>query len=841
MKKKLLIMVIVVVMVLAVISTAFVGCKDNKGDNQEAAKTYTLHDSMGSSPLDFNPHTWETNGDSVVAGYAEMGLVDVTIAEDGVNFKWVYEMADSITDVTKEYFDGNKELDGKKIVTDGKETGRVYRIKLNESAKWANGVAINADTYIESMQLMLDPKRQNYRANSYYKGDTAIMNAKKYFKSENPIYELCVPEPEVEDWELEDCDFSFDLNANKYYINLGVEGTIGYSIATLHDDYGYVKDEVYDAVAELANPYGYVEVNDDSRESVLACVDAACSAFNLSIYNEDKSLNEDILKLWCFYNTGKFSEPYAWENVGIKKVGEYSFDYILESPSTEFYFLVAMTSNWLVYAPLYRQLQDTTGELITTTYGTNAETYMSYGPYKLATFQKDKQLTFTRNDQWYGWSDGKHNGQFQTTDIVIDIIANETTLETMFLAGKLDALGLNNEQLARYRTSQYLLKTDQTYTYRFIFATNKTSLKDLEAKYNAGQEDESKKTNLKILSYKDFRKALSFAIDRSEFAAQATGGFKPAYSLFSSLYYYDIENNSESIYRRTAPAMQAICDLYNVEYGVGKPYATLEEAYNSITGLDVAQAKDLFTAAYNDAKAAGDYTDGQNIVIHCTCSAASELTEDDLAQERLLNKYVDAATKGTPLEGKISFVFQCNDKKRYENVAAGNVEMIRGAWGGAAFYPFSTIRVYTNPDYMGGLKKIHESCGWDPRKVDLELEYDFDGDGTAEKVTHSLADWSNAINDGRKDEAGNYVIEPLEDANAKLFVMSRLEKAVLESYQCIPWATETACSLFGQKLHYATLNYNIMYAYGGIRLMTYNYDDAAWDAYVKSQGGTLQY
>ena len=35
--------------------------------------------------------------------------------------------------------------------------------------------------------------------------------------------------------------------------------------------------------------------------------------------------------------------------------------------------------------------------------------------------------------------------------------------------------------------------------------------------------------------------------------------------------------------------------------------------------------------------------------------------------------------------------------------------------------------------------------------------------------------------------------------------------------------------------------YNIMYDFGGIRHMTYNYDDEAWDKYVKEQGGILNY
>jgi len=32
-----------------------------------------------------------------------------------------------------------------------------------------------------------------------------------------------------------------------------------------------------------------------------------------------------------------------------------------------------------------------------------------------------------------------------------------------------------------------------------------------------------------------------------------------------------------------------------------------------------------------------------------------------------------------------------------------------------------------------------------------------------------------------------------------------------------------------------------MYDFGGLRLMSYNYNDAEWSDFVKSQGGTLSY
>ena len=47
--------------------------------------------------------------------------------------------------------------------------------------------------------------------------------------------------------------------------------------------------------------------------------------------------------------------------------------------------------------------------------------------------------------------------------------------------------------------------------------------------------------------------------------------------------------------------------------------------------------------------------------------------------------------------------------------------------------------------------------------------------------------------------------------------------------------------MYFRKESFETLNYNIMYGFGGTRLMTYNYSDIEWADYVASQGGTLSY
>ncbi len=832
MKQRKVIAILAMILVLVLCVGVFAACNKEEEDPMK----YTLRDTLGAGPTNFNPHTWETNADNYLAPYTEMGFVDTTIAADGVNFEWVYEMATSVTDVTAEYLADPAKVSKWEINAEKQSVGKVYRIALNPAAKWANGVAINADTYVESMKALLDPKMRNYRANTYYSGSAAVKNAQKYFESQSPIYDVVVPAY----GEGEEPDYSFDITKQPVYINLNATNmTISrYSFQSLKDDYGYIKDATsYNALKEQANAYGYIQVTDENKAQVLSIMNEYLSPFGYSIYEEDGStVNEDLFKEFLFYNTGKFSDSFAWENVGLLKVDDYTIDYVVEDTEEEFYFLTSLTSNWIVYLPLYNQLKSKVGELETTKYGTSVDTYMSYGPYKLVSYEKDKQLKMTRNENWYGWTDGKHEGQFQTTDIVADIIADDSTLEGLFLSGKIDGLTLNSSQLATYRNSANLLKTDSTYTFRFVFATDLDALKSLESDtYKNGK-------NLQVLSYKDFRKALSLAINRAELTAQATGGYKPAYSLYNSIYYYNVAEDSESIYRRTDEAKQAIVDLYGIEYGADKTYKTLDDAYKAISGYDVEAAKALFEAVYEQAIKDGRYTDGQEILIHCDASGAQTLTEDDLAQERLLNQFVAAATVGTGFEGKISFVFRTNTDSRYKDVAAGKVEMIRGAWGGAAFYPFSAIRCYVGVEYQGGISSIHESCGWDPRTEKLSLTYDFDGDGNAETWEYDLEQWAVLINGGGNlARTGDSVYPAVTDAKAKLYIMSKLEYTVLSAYQCIPFASETSCSLFSHKISYATLNYNIMYGYGGIRLMTYNYTDKQWDNYVKSQNNKLSY
>jgi predicted permease len=54
-------------------------------------------------------------------------------------------------------------------------------------------------------------------------------------------------------------------------------------------------------------------------------------------------------------------------------------------------------------------------------------------------------------------------------------------------------------------------------------------------------------------------------------------------------------------------------------------------------------------------------------------------------------------------------------------------------------------------------------------------------------------------------------------------------------------AGSTICELLSYQNSYYTDEYNIMYDFGGLRLMKYNYSDAEWAEFVASQNGELHY
>ena len=816
-------------LVLLVFTCAFVlvacGGGNKKNPSEYTYKSWTT--ALGSN---WNPHTWETSADSSMLGYVSSPFVDMSIkdSKEGV-YQWVYEMATEVKDTTKQnYADLEKygsTLPEGETAAD-QEAGYVFDISLNQNAKWEDGTPITADDYVESMKRLLDPKMKNYRANLYYAGESAIAGAAEYYNSESPIYEPVVPAYGAGD----EPDYSYDIENNDVYVNFTTTSMTfaSYSFKEIANYLGAQATDYLAKIEELskkANAYGYVPVTAENKAALLEVMELYLAPFELSLYDEEGNVKQDFY-LEFLFKQDKVGEKVEYEKVGLYKVDDYTIRYVLETYQDINYFLTSLTSTWLVKVDLYDSLKDTSGELVTTTYGTSKETTASYGTYKIETLQKDKQIVYVQNENWYGFTkkadgtlysetnflvDGKKVQQYQTTKIVIDVM-DEAAAKQKFFVGELADYSPSADELSSYSLSDQLYKVDETYTMSFFFNTNVAMLKTMdEAEGN---------TNSVVLSNEKFRNAFSLAIDRAEFVT-ATAAYKPAYSLMNDLYFYDVYNDPTSKYRASDEAMQAIVNLYGVEYGEGKAYATLKEAYQSINGYNLTQAKALMVEALAELVEAGLYTAGEAIHIRIGWAKGS-LTSDDNAQVALMNKYINAAAAEAGF-GEITLEAIGSINDRYGDVPKGKFAIGYGAWGGAAFYPFRNFQVYMDPDQYS----INEAANWDPKTEELTLTVN------GEEVTMTYQAWSQSMMGTGKFATADF--------ETKLNITAQLEEIYLKKYYRIPLCATTVCTLLSYQVSYYTPDYNIMYGFGGLRLMTYNYDDAAWAKYVADQGGTLKY
>ena len=826
--KKILAMLLAAIMVLSMAA-----CNPAPADNTTAGTNaatgdvvdivegdYTYHSYSTSLGNNWNPHTWETSADDSILGYLSAPLATMSIddSENGV-YQWVFVAAESVEDVTKDHQDDLTKFavtlpEGQTV--EQTEKGYVFEIKLNPDMKWEDGTVINADTYIYSMKALLDPAMRNYRANLYYDGESAVAGGNTYYNSGAPIYAAM--------------EAGYDIAAGvaEGVVYADVSAAIsGYTLSDLINSYNPDGADFLAAIKDAANPYGKTKLTAELLPTFESLVGAALAPFGEDFSAYDDAAKAEMLESLLFTNNGETSEVAEYDaTVGCYKVDDFTIRYVTQAQIDYNYFLTSCTSNWLVYEKLYEAGKDTTGALVTTDYGTSMDTTMSYGPYKLSSLQADKQIVFVQNENYYAYEktasgylyaftdylvDGENVRQYMTNKVVIDVMTDEAAKQA-FLKGELTEWAPPADEIANYATSEQMYKVDETYTMSFFFNTDEAALKAM---------DESKgNTNSVVLTNTNFRKAFSLAIDRADWVT-ATAGYKPAYALMNTLYFYDVYNDPTSSYRGSDEAMQAVCDLYGVEYGDGKAYATLKEAYDSINGYNLTEAKNLMKTACDELVAAGLYKAGDEIKIRIGYKKGA-LDSADQNQIAKMNQYINAAIEGSGF-GKITLEGVDNIADRYGDVAKGEFAIGYGAWGGAAFYPFRNMQVYCDTEQYD----INEAACWDPATETLTINVN----GTDETMTWQ--EWSRAlVGTGKFANA---------DFKVKLAVTATMEKEFLQKFYRIPLAGSCVASLLSYQVSYYTEDYNIMYGFGGLELMTYNYTDAEWTDYVASQGGELSY
>lgn len=864
MQKKILALLLALVMAVAV----FAGCQtpaepseataapaasgDPSGEATDApeADTYTYQDSVSVMATNWNPHTYQTTDDAYPVDTADIriGLYELIFndelhpvegKEPFTGYVVLPEMAASLpVDVTEQVKAEHPEFG----IPEDMTSGYAYTIDLNPDACWEDGTPINADTYVYSMQKLLDPKLLNYRAVDYYGQNFSIAGAEEYANAGRTVDldNYAMSGYTLEDLTLgEDGQYVSPEGSPMFVgVNFDLSWTAqsGGTLQELVEAYGdqYFNMERWEELVALADENGLAPLTEDSYAMLV-------SVISTDAWMEDES------NAPCYFVERKTYPEVDFSTVGLYKSGDYQITLVLDKALAGFNLYYSLTTNWIVKEDLYEScLTSSTGadgvEVWSSTYNTSVETTSSYGPYKLVEFQTDKFMRYEKNENWYGWTDGKHeyvdpnDGQtypmYQTTAIECEVVEEAATRKLMFLRGELMGYGLGSEDFDTYRSSEYCYATPAETIFFLILNGYLEAIQSREA---AADFDKTQ-YDLETMTVLEFRKAVALTYDKDLFAATVSPARSGAYGIIGNAYVWDVDTGA--LYRDTDQAKQALCNAYSVDVS---EYASLDEAAASITGYDPEQAKVFYGEAFTKALEAGYITDedGDGISDQTVRIEYCISVDNDFMTQTIdyLNEKMAEVTAGTPFEGKVQFVKSAPYGNEWsDRIREGLSDTVLGGWQGSVLNPFSLTDQYVNPSYM------YDANWFDATTVDMTLELTVDGE--ARSITMNLREWSDALNgaavtteDGNTYNFGDGMADPQD----RLTILAAIETQILGTYNYLPMLQDGSMALLSQQVYYVVEEYNPILGRGGIQYLRYNYDDAEWAAYVAENGGELTY
>lgn len=829
MKQKKLLMLIAMVLVVVLCASVLTACKKDKGNDDENVtkpgtgwedpKMYTMREYTAQMPSQWCTILSSDNVNNTMESYFTSAFYEFNYKFDA-NGKIVpgaytveYSASTKLEDVTKKYA-------GKYGLAADAEKGQAFAMTLRNDLKWDDGTPIKAADFVYTMMQQLSPKYLFATASNYYSGNYVIHNAQNYVKQgqkgwfDNGNMNLAYSDLAL------GADGKYTLKGNECTIALKkplvwLQGNTLDSYVTNAPQ--YFDTAAYASLLALADANGDVAVTAESLALLTTVITAKAA------WGETKENTVGYMYVNYEYPAMDFSE------VGYF-VGDNEYELVmvidgtlnpLDAEGNLTYEAGYYFSSWpLVKKDLWERCEDQSKTPYANSYCTTQEKSASWGPYKLTNYQDQKTYTVSRNDKWFGYGLPQYANQYQTDAIVTEKIEEWDTAWLAFQKGNLDGIGMDVKIAADYRTSKRAYFTPETYTFDLNIQSNATSKTD-------------KRNNL-LLNYADFRKAISLSLDRDDYCAKNNPSSQAALGLLNSMYYYDVENGK--VYRDTIQAKEAILNAYGAtknadgSWKVGETtYTDIEDALDATTGYNLTLARQLVESAVAQAKKDGKYSDGDEIILTYGIETQSANTD------RVKNWFqaaFDNMTKGTSIEGKVKIeYFMFSSATWSEQFADGEYDLCFGAWGNAPF----------NPAYLLCETQISDenryAVKWDPTTVEVTVKATPDDKHKDGNYTYNLAQW-RLILQGKDGCPVNFKNFPMED---QLAALGAVETAILKEYYSIPVYSRYSASLMGYKVDYVSYEYNTFMEYGGIRYMTFNYDDTAWAEFVASNNNILNY
>lgn len=819
MKQKKLLMLIAMVLVVVLCASVLTACKKDKGNGDgnvtkpgtgwEDAKMYTMREYTAQMPSQWCTILTSDNVNNAMESYFTSSFYEFNYKFDA-NGKIVpgaytveYSASTKLEDVTKKYA-------GQYGLAADAEKGQAFAMTLRKDLTWDDGTPIKAADFVYTMSQQLSPKYLFATASNYYSGNYVIHNAQNYVKQGQKGMFPASSVLSVYD-QNDDAKLIFTLNGHDSHV-------ADYLTSNGVDPQAYVAQAAKVTVDALKAIEGKSLAEIKKDETMLATWTAV-----LGWWQTEPNEELHFFKMEYEYPKMDFSE------VGYF-VGENEYELVmvidgtlnpLDAEGNLTYEAGYYFSNWpLVKKDLWEKCEDTTKTPYANSYCTTLEKSASWGPYKLTYYQDQKTYTVSRNDKWFGYGLPQYANQYQTDAIVTEKIEEWDTAWLAFQKGNLDGIGMNVKIAADYRTSKRAYFTPETWTF------------DLNIQSNANSRTD-KRNNL-LLNYADFRKAISLSLDRDDYCAKNNPSSQAALGLLNSMYYYDVENGK--VYRESIQAKEAILNAYGAtknadgSWKVGETtYTDIEDALDATTGYNLTLARQLVENAIAQAKTDGKYSDGEEIIL--TYGIETQSADTDRVKNWFQAAF-DNMTKGTSIEGKVKIeYFMFSSATWSEQFSAGEYDLCFGAWGNAAF----------NPAYLLCETQISAenryATNWDPKTVSVTVKATPDDKHKDGLYTYNLEQW-RLILQGKDGCPVNFKNFPMED---QLAALGAVETAILKVYYSIPVFSRYSASLMGYKVDYVSYEYNTFMGYGGIRYMTFNYDDTAWAEFVASNNNILNY
>lgn len=739
-----------------------------------------------------------------------------------------YSAATGLKDVTADYV-------GQYGITAemAKDGGHAFAITLRDDLTWDDGTEIHAEDFVYTMSQQLSPNYLFAQASNYYSGNYILHNARNYvYQGQSGWFAAHDVESVFEESLYNNIYFSLGNsteNAEKF----------GGAVSSFRTYMGFPDSYTAEMVAEYITTTGVNNVVDATVEEVLALEGKTYA--QIVADSSLKATWDKVLACWKTVDNEEldfFLMQYTYPEMSFDEVGFFvgenenelvividnTIHPIDEDGNLTYEAAYYLESFPLVKRDLWEKLENSSTKPYTNAYNTTSvANSASWGPYKLTNFQAGRTYTVSRNTEWYGYGMEQYDDQYQTDNIVVDYIPEWNTAWQAFQQGDLDGIGIDTTIINQYRNSERAYFTPETYTFSL-------NLQSATAVYKKGE-------NI-MLKYDEFRQALSLALDRDDYCSVNAPSSMGALGYLNELYYYDVENGG--VYRETDAAKEALLNAYGAtknsdgSWTVGSTkYTDIDDAVNALTGYNLTLARDLMQKAYDKAVAAGDYTDGDKIVLTLGVQSQTANAERNRAY---LETAFNQALVGTPMEGKLEIQFFTTTDNWDQEFSNGDYDICFSAWGSAAF----------NPSYLLGATQIWDAnryaTGWDPKTVEFTLT--LEGYNGGEPITMDLKLWDACLQGLTTDDEGRPAPYNFStaDYDIQLQILAAEETAILGSYWSIPVYSSTTASLISYKCEYISYEYNTFMDFGGVRYMSYNFDDTEWEEFVAAdKDGILNY